>query len=239
MPPEITPDFINTILAQPTPQEQLAVVAATQLLNAAGVAALLDVVETRAKADPKQAFELVELCQLAANSAGIVPAQARAAYLRGQLHAMRGEFDAALAMIDAARTGYDQLGMALESLSTNVGLMRVLGETGQYDKALAVGQHVLDVLGDSITNAATNNTIAGSAQRNLLAAYVHCNNGLCYTFMGRFADALRAYTNAEPLYRGLAQSERLADLRSNQGLVFVQLGRGQDALLAYAEALEL
>lgn len=228
MPSAITPDFVDTLLALPTTEQQISTLAAAQLLTTEGLTGLLEVADTWLETDPDKAFALAGVCQSAASQAGVTTVQPRAAYLRGQLHAMRGEFDLALAMIEAARTGYDQLGMALESLRTHVGLMRVLGETGRYGEALDLGQRVLDSIADTQT-----------PEYVLLMAHVQRNRGVCHERIGRFADALIAFAAAEQLYATLGLDEPLADLRINRGLVLVQMGRVQEALALYEAALRI
>jgi len=226
IPPAITPDFVAPLLALPTTEQQISTLAAAQLLTPEGLTSLLEMADTWLETDPDNAFALAGLCQVAASPAGAPAVQPRAAYLCGQLHAMRGEFDLALTMIEAARMGYDQLGMTLESLRTNVGLMRVLGETGRYGAALDVGQRVLD-----------NITAPQTPEQTLLMAHVQRNRGVCLERIGRFADALIAFAAAEQRYATLGLDEPLADLRINRGLVMVQMGRVQEALALYDTAL--
>jgi tetratricopeptide (TPR) repeat protein len=73
----------------------------------------------------------------------------------------------------------------------------------------------------------------------LLAALVYQNCGICYRHMGRYEEALDAYTSAERCYRALGQTERAGDINNNRGNILLQLGRVSEALAAFETAATL
>ena len=202
------------------------------LLNADGLDRLLDIADRLAGDDPGKAHRLAGICSDLAESASAPVAVPRAAYIRVRTHNERGEFGAAFRMVESARDGYLALGMNLEALRTNVGLMVTLLELGRYAEALDAGRAVLDALdGRGELDVAPTRR-----QYDLLAAPVYLNLGGCYEYMGRYEEALDAYAAAEERYRALGMTERIGEILSNRGAILLSLGRGGEALAAHQAA---
>lgn len=208
---------------------------ASAFMTPVGLAALLDAAEHFVGVDPNQADKLASLCgQLAAEAQA--PALApRAHYLQAQVQAAKGELDAARRLIEAARAGYAQLGMTSEMLRTNAGLMAVLGESGNYQAALSIGQQTLAQMG--VAGEATLAT--ESAEYGLIAAMVYHNCGECYEQTGRYEEALTAFAAAGQRYQKQGMNEHVGRILVNTGLVRISFGQLSAALGAFNEALTI
>ncbi len=234
MPAEHKPDttHVKELLSLPTTEQRAAFLEAEGLLNPDGLERLLDLADRLVNNDPGKARRLAELCTGMAEWAEAPAAVPRANYIRAGAHDVNGEFDAELRLIKAAHDGYVALGMNLEALRTNVGLMGALLDLGRYREALDAGQNVLDTLdgkGEQVVEATPQ-------ESDLLAAMVHQNRGLCYEYMGRYDEALEAYAIAEEKYGALGMTERVGEILSNQGAILLYLGRGSEALAAHETA---
>ncbi|MEJ7841019.1 MAG: CHAT domain-containing protein [Rubrobacter sp.] len=156
----------------------------------------------------------------------------KANYIVAATHGFNGEFGEEIRLTRAARDGYAALGMNLEALRTNVGLMAALLELGAYEKALGAGRLVLDALdGEGDLDVAPTRE-----QADLLTALVEQNRGGCYEYMGRYEDALDSYLAAEGKYRGLGHTEGLGEIHCNRSAILLLLGRGSEALAAQEAA---
>ena len=224
--------LVDHLLALPTPEQRAAFLEAEGLLKPDGLDRLLDAADRLVNNDPGKARRLAELCADMAEPAGAPASVPRADYIRAGTHGLNGEFDEELRLTKAAYDGYVVLGMNLEALRTNVGLMAALLELGSYEKALDTGQAILDALdGKGEFDMATT-----QEQADLLTAFVEQNRGGCYEYMGRYDDALDAYAVAEEKYRALGMTERLGGILTNQGAILLYLGRGSEALAAHETA---
>ena len=224
--------LVNRLLALPTLEQRAAFLEAEGLLNPDGLDRLLDFADRLVYSDPGKAGRLAHLCADVAEHVGAAAAVPHANYIRARTHGINGEFNAALHMTRAAHDGYVALGMNLEALRTNVGLMATLLELGSYDKALDAGQAILDALdGKGEFDVAPT-----QEQADLLTALVEQNRGGCYEYMGRYDEALDAYATAEERYRALGMTERLGEILSNRGAILLYLGRGSEALTAHERA---
>lgn len=227
---EVSHRLVDELLSLPTREERAGYLRKAGLLDVRGLDRLLDVAEHLLGEDPGKARLLAELCAGIAGEAGAPAAVPRASYIRAGAHSLNGEFEEDLRLTKAAHDGYVALGMNLEALRTNVGKMAALLELGRYGEALEAGRTVLDALdGKSELEALP-------SERDLLVALVHQNLGGCYEYMGRYDEALEAYTIAESHYRDLGIEERLADVVTNRGAVLARLGRGSEALAAHETA---
>jgi tetratricopeptide (TPR) repeat protein len=155
--------------------------------------------------------------------------------LRAQIHAIKGEFATAQGLIETARSGYENLGMPLDALRTNVGLMRVLGETGRYTEALNTGQSALVQIG----KGASQPGVVEPPDYRAVAAMLLQNCGFCYEQIGRYEEALAAYAAAEARYQTLDMTEQQAHIIENRGAVLMAQGRVQDALAAFICAQQI
>ncbi|PLS86321.1 MAG: hypothetical protein CYG60_07865 [Actinobacteria bacterium] len=231
----ITPEFAEELLSLPALEEQAELLRGAGLLNPDGLDRLLDFTERLAPGDPGTAHRMAELCADLAEPANAPTATPRASYIRVRTLNERGEFDEALRMVRAAHDGYIALGMYLEALRTNLGLMVTLLERGRYQEALDAGQVVLDALdGKSELDVRATRT-----QSDLLSANVYQNIGSCLEYMGRYDETLEAYALAEKLFQKLGMTERVGEIIDNRSAILLQLGRGAEALVAREVAADI
>lgn len=231
----IEPGLIDDLLALETRGRQTEFLRDAGLLDADGLDRLLDAADELLGDDPGRAHRLAELSADVADSADSPVAVPRSAYMRVRTYNENGEFDEAFRMLKIARDGYAALGMELESLRTNVGLMVTLLELGRYQDALDTGQVVLDacnVEGDSGLKPTRE-------QYELLAAPVYQNRGGCLEYMGRYEEALEAYASAEEHYRALGMRQRIGEISDNRGAILSDLGRSSEALAAHRTAADV
>lgn len=228
-------DVIDELLLLPTVGQQTEHLFASGLLTADGLSALLVSAERLVGAAPEQAYKLARLCEHACLQANLFTLLPRTAYLQAQLHAIRGEFALAQDLIATACRGYTELGMTLEAVRTNVGLMRVLGETGRYTAAINVGQQTLVQI-----SAVTNDASAEEApEYGIVAAMLLQNCGACYEQIGRYDEALAAYAAAEVRYQRVGMVEEQASIIENRGAVLMAQGRVHHALAAFIYAQQI
>ena len=226
----VTAEWIDSLLQLPAREQQLARLRSADLLDAEGLSQLLDQAMQRARSDPAQARQLAVLCAEAAEEANAPAIVPRATYLRAQTHAINGEFNTALELIQSALAGYEAIGERMEALRTNIGRMHVLNELGRHAEALEAGQVVLDALEQKTELP---------PQAQMLSALAHQNRGVCFETMGRYEDALEAYALAEGYFRALNMTDRIGDLNNNRGIVLVHLGRVVEALEAFESAARI
>ena len=224
---EINPEFIQSVLALPTMAEQAAFLSGVNLLNEAGLSNLMDYAAGLVGRDPGQARKLAQLC------ADKVPKiVARALYIQAQTYAINGEFDVARAMIEASREHYLTLGQTGDALRTNVGLMNVLCESGQYQDALDIGQAILD----AVEGTDEPDSTLPPSEATMLAALAYQNLGVCHRRVGHYEEAIYAYAMAEARYRKLDMPVPIGHLSINRGLVLINLGQAREALTALEAA---
>ncbi|QIN80461.1 CHAT domain-containing protein [Rubrobacter marinus] len=231
----VAPAVVEELLALPTPEGQAAFLRGAGLLNAEGLSRLLDVADDSLGSDPARARRIAELCVELAERARAPSAVPRANYIRAGSHNANGEFEKDLLLTRAAHDGYVALGMNLEAVRTNVGKMDALLLLGRYQEALDAGRAVLDAL-DGKGELALSPT---GEQRDLLAALVNQNLGVCHEYMGRYEEALGAYASAEERYQALGMTEHLGEILGNRGNVLWHLGRGSEALEAHEAAARI
>lgn len=220
----LTPAWVDAWLALPTLAQQRAALEAAGLFHAAGLEQLITLAAEWIRRAPGTSHQIIAICLTLAQTLQLPQLVARAQYLKAQAHALAGEFDAALPLVQAARTGYRALGQEKEALATNVGLMHILAELGDYAAAIAAGREVL-------SNAPPGPDML------LTVARVHHNQGLCYRRLGQYNLALAAYAAAETDYRQLNALERVGDVSNNRGVLLLELGRASEALAALETAL--
>ena len=229
---EVDADLVEELLATSSPERGIEFLERRGLLDAEGLNLLLEHADRLVNRDPGEARSLAKVCAGAAGRAGAPAAVPKANYIVAAAHGFNGEFDEEIRLTLAARDGYAALGMDLEALRTNVGLMAALLELGSYEKALEAGSVVLDALaGEGDLDVAPTRE-----QADLLTALVEQNRGGCYEYMGRYEDALDSYVAAEGKYRGLGHAEGLGEILSNRGAILLHLGRGSEALAAQETA---
>lgn len=224
---EALADIVKALLTAPTAVDQAALLRAKGELNAAGLMNLIEETAVLARRDPEQAQQLAAACvQIAplANAPELVP---QATYIQAQTHAIKGEFEQSLALIESARDGYMALGDDFQALRTSLGLIHVLNELGRHQEALQTAELIfvrLQEWGEL------------DQQGELLAARASQNQGVCYRLMGRYKEALQAYETAEQHYKNADVFDHMGDIHNNRGLILLHLGRVSDALEAFQTA---
>src|SRR5688572_15618906 len=170
-----TAEWIDELLQVPALEQQLALLRSAHLLHAEGLSQLLDQAMQRARSNPAQARQLAVMCAEAAEEANAPVIVPRATYLQAQTHAINGEFNTALELIQSALVGYEAIGERMEALRTNIGRIHVLNELGRHAEALDAGRVVLDAL---------EGTAEPAPQTQMLLALAHQNRGVCFETMG-------------------------------------------------------
>ncbi len=155
----------------------------------------------------------------------------KATYVNAQTHAVMGQLDEALQLIRSAHDDYMALKAELPALRTNLGRIHVLNELGYHQEAIAVSQELLDRLGQLADLPE-----AAQAEAQMIEAIAYQNQGICYRMMGRYEEALQAYTSAEAGFQQAGITERLADIYNNRGIILLHLGRVNEALTDFEMA---
>lgn len=218
--------WVEFLLEQPTQAAQAVLLQQAGFLHEEGLSEILAYAMSLARSHPGKARQLTALCAALASQARAPAILPRATYLRAQTHAINGEFELALHLIQEARAAYEVIGEQGEALRTNVGLMHVLNELGRHQEALEAGEQVLARLVE----------LPEGEQRTLLAALVQQNRGVCYETIGRYEEALEAYAAAEQHLTDLGMAERIGDISNNRGIVLLHLGRVSEAIAAFEAA---
>ncbi len=226
----VTAEWIDALLQVPVLEQQLARLRSADLLHFEGLSQILDQAMQRARSDPAQARQLAALCAAAAEEANAPIVVPRATYLRAQTHAINGEFNTALELIQSAFHAYESIGERMDALRTNLGRMHVLNELGRHAEALEAGQVVLNAL-EGMSEI--------TPQAQMLLALAYQNRGVCFETMGRYEDALNSYALAEDYFTTLNMTDRIGDVSNNRGIVLVHLGRVADALDAFESAARI
>lgn len=220
-------DWLSTLLALSTLEEQSSFLHSAGLLNSAGLSSLLDEAMLLARSDPGKAQLLATICETTAREEAIQKIPPRATYVRAQAHAINGELVTALELIQSAKAGYEAIEENLEALRTNLGLMHVLNEMGRHHEALVAGYAVIDAL---------DSQAGQSQQANMITALAYSNLGVCYETMGRYEEALGAYDIAETRFAALQLADRISEVSNNRGIVLMHMGRVSEALTAFDKA---
>ncbi|MFZ4661709.1 MAG: CHAT domain-containing protein [Caldilineaceae bacterium] len=235
MPALINDEWLAGFLHLATPVAQQAALQDAGLLTPTGLVHLLDYSEGLIHRNPGQARQLAHFCETAAETLAAPTLVPRAQYVRAQSHAINGELTIALALVEAAHNGFSQQGLIGEAMRTNIGRMRVLGELGQFGAALIAGQQVLDWLNQTASVSA----LLPTDEALTLQALVQTQLGICYGQVGRFQEALAAFSETETVYEALALPAHNAAVKNNRGLILVYLGQAREALVAFAAAAQL
>jgi CHAT domain-containing protein len=217
--------LVEELLHLPEIEARASLLAGDGLLNAEGLSQLLDAADSLARTNPLQARRLSSVCRELAEQIDAPLLVPKATYINAQTHAVMGQLNEALALIRAAYQGYKQLNAELPALRTGLGRIHVLNELGQHQKAIATGQELLTQL-THITGLSE----ATLAEATLIEGIAYQNQGVCYRMMGRYEEALQAYTAAENAFQRAGATDRLADIYNNRGIILLHLGRVSEAL---------
>ncbi len=228
--PPLDDSDLDALLELSEIQQQAAFLQTASLLHAEGLSALLDQAMQIARGDPARARQLASICAQASGQAEAPSILPRATYARAQTHAINGEFEKALELIQEARSQYETVNDPLAAVRTNLGKMHVLNELGRQEEALAAGEETLRQAGLLAEQ---------DSQTGLIAALAYMNRGVCFETLGRYEEAFRSYEAAEQGFIKLEMEDRLGDVYNNRGIVLVHLGRVGEALQAFEAALEI
>lgn len=231
----ITAEWVEQLLGTPTLAEQTTRVQSANLLNSDGLAALLNEADRLLNAAPHQAEQLILLSERLAEHIAAAPVLPQAAYWRAMCQVVRGEYRLAQTLIAMAHAGYTSLGMTDAALHTNVGLISVLGEAGEFERALQIGETTLRQIGLALPA----NLTQEPAEYTLLAAKLYLNCGNCYEYIGQYEQALAAYTAARQHYAQLGMQDALAQVMENSAVMMVSLGQVQAALPVFTAAQQI
>jgi CHAT domain-containing protein len=227
---QITPQFVTDLLMQPSTETQAALLEKAGLLNSEGLSRLLGFARQAIGNHPAQAGQLAMLCANAAEAADAPAIVPQATYLRAQTHAINGEFSQASALIKSARDQYLSLGQLAEALRTNVGLIGVLAEEGQYQEAISVGLSTLETI------ARTDQLDLTSASTKALSGLIHKNLGICYELIGNYDESLNAFSRAESVFQEAGMEEERGALAMSRGSILLNVGRAVESLAAFQAA---
>jgi tetratricopeptide (TPR) repeat protein len=227
---EITSTFVSDLLALPSMAERSAFLERDSLFNAEGLTQLLDFASELVGNNPGQARQLAAVCAEVGETAGAPVIVPQATYLRAQTYAINGEFSQAAALIKAAREQYLSLGQRAPALRTNVGLINVLAEQGQYQEAIEVGLSTLEELGQS------NQGDLVPLNTKKLSGLIHKNLGICYELIGKYDQALHSISRAEALFQEAGMEVESGALALSRGSILLNLGRAGESLAALQAA---
>jgi CHAT domain-containing protein/tetratricopeptide (TPR) repeat protein len=182
--------------------------------------------------DPTEARRLAER---AAHNTASPLLVARADYVRAQVHALTGEFETALELVEQARAGFTAAGASFEALRTQLGRIHVLNEQGCHDDAIALGQQLLADL-DADDARSTGSADGDAERRAWLRATVHRNLAPCFALAGRHARALDEGRAAVRAYEVSGQHTEMAAVRHWLGEELLDLGRVHEAMTTLGDA---
>ena len=195
------------------------------LYHEEGLRSVLEQAAELVRSDPVLGGRAAAACAGVVEEAGAGALLPAALYLQAQSRALVGDFEAALGLIEAARRGYEDLGLGLDALRTRAGVIHVLGELGRHDEAIAAAHEILD-------GVAADPVVAAAPQAAMLAGLAHQNLAICLERTGRYEDALDAGQAAEERFRSLGMHDRIVEVLNNRANVLRHLGRGTEALTA-------
>jgi len=170
--------------------------------------------------DPGAARRLAETCSGAPGTLS-----ARADYLCAQAHAIEGDLDGALLLIERARAAFFAAGAPIEALRTDVGRMHVLNEQGRHEEAIRTGEQALRALADGARVPGLDPQHA-----RVLRAKSHHNLSICHAFAGRYGRAAEEGRRAEEAYLAAGLPGDVASLHQNRGEQLLDVGRAAEAL---------
>lgn len=228
-----SPSTVADLLAPGTDSARLTRLRTEGLADETGLDWLLDRAQELVHDEPGMADELAGLCEAAAAGLNLGAVGARSCYLRGRIHAERGEFDRALDFIARARRGWSEAGQRLPALRSDLGRMQVLDDLGLHEEAAAVGQALLDALeelGDETGQRMLCRQLRATALNNI---------GAAYSLLGDHERALESYAQAEVDYVALDMRAETAQPLANRGICLLALGRPRNALRVLTEAADI
>ncbi|MGH8875119.1 MAG: hypothetical protein ACRDVM_07700, partial [Acidimicrobiia bacterium] len=175
----LAPDLVAALVASPTRAEQLAEARRVGIVDDDGLTSLLAAADELLRSDPTASRQLAELCSELAERASLPAIHYRALYLLAQVHSTIGQHERARDLIKTARAGLTSVGLHLDALRTNVGLMHVLNQLGRHEEALAAGRRVLEAL-------AADRKLAATPESQQLVGMVEQNRAVCFERLGRY-----------------------------------------------------
>ncbi len=212
--------WLDGLLSQPDFTAQRIYLQGAGLLRPAGLERLVTWATRLATQDPDRARRLAGLCARVADPSLAPQLIPQARYVQAQALAIQGDLRQAQELIRQARDGYLAQGETGAALRTDLGLMNVLGELGRFQDAIDTGLRLLAQVRQNGMPPSEAALLTAMAQRNL---------GICYRRLGRYQEALAAFTAAEAQYRALGIQEPVAHLQVNHGIVLINLGQARQA----------
>lgn len=178
------------------------------------------------------------LAQRQGRRSGTAPATtvARAALLEGQVLAIEGHLDAALAAVDQARDAFVRADAPWRALRADLGRMHILNELGQGAEAIRLGTRLLHDIAELESRQSAVAPPPPFAPDWLRASCL-TNLAVCHTFAGDYEKAADANGQAERCLANLGRWDEIAILRQNQGEQLLEEGRARDARQMFAEAV--
>lgn len=216
-------DAVRALLGAHSRRDQIATARRAGMLDREALDGLLDTASEMMAKDPGTAGRLTEVAGMLCDAIGWQAGLHRSCYQRAQTRAIAGDFGEARRLIEAARTGFQSLGLTTEALRTNLGLLHVLNELGLHAEALEAGQQI-------ITELERPDRSGHDPHASLLVGLAHQNRAVCFEHMGRYLDALDAATAAENIYLELGEVDRVGEVANNKATTLRHLGRVTEAL---------
>ena len=177
--------------------------------------------------DPARARGALTAIAQAATAVGAAALAARTRYQIAQTHAVAGQFNIALGLIREAQADLRRLNLTRDLLRTNLGLVHVFAELGQYTGAVEAAEDIIHAV--AALPAPTNEDIR-------LAGLAWLNLGSCRWHCGAHERALIAFEAAATALGRAGDTGRLPDIQSNRALVLLELGRVREALAEFRAA---
>ncbi len=195
-----------------------------------GVLALLDCADELVHESPFTAESLAVAAAEAADESGFGSLSARARYLRARVLAERGELEASMTLVGAARALWWEAGELLQALRTDLGRMHVLDDLGRHREALDVGEALLLQL-DELSPPGAGLPSDGDAEG---VAWVRAaaldNVGVALGFLGEHERALASHRRSQEAFEEQGLAETGLRAAANRGLALLALGRAHEAL---------
>lgn len=217
-------DAIDQLLSLDSIADQTEWLTDRELTSADSLTELLDLAQSHIRINIDEATRLSDLGATVSQQENLTGNQAHFLYQRAQCGAMQADFLTALPLIEQAKNLHETAGDSVSAWRTTVGLMRVLGELGQYETALIRSDETLSQITDS-----------GNSHPQL-EIFIYQNRGICNHHLGRTFDAWEDYVAIETRADALTDDAR-ADLSINKGLILIDLGRFSEAQTEFSAAV--
>lgn len=221
---------IEDLLQESSVGDRRAKLGEAGLADETGLGKLLDRAEELVHDEPQAAQGLCELVDDAAADLDLSAVLGRSTYLQGRIATDRGDLRGGLKLIGDSQAHWHRAGKPLEALRTDIGRMYILEDLGEHQKAIALGQRLLEAVDSGAPHAPEarlSATIRAMAKENLGAAF-----GLT----GDHERAMDAYAEAHRGYVELGMDADTPRPLANRGIELLELGRAREALADFQAA---